>query len=234
MGRVIVVPFQIRTGLAGLALFVLAASTGRAEEGRAAADQSGVWELESSGQGVAIFSRLREATPTREFKAVGRFEATPAAVFAVIDRTEAYPDFMPYTSECRVLKREKDTVLAYQRLEVPLVSDRDFTLRSHNATWSGPDGAIYRIRWALANAEGPAEKPGVLRVQVCDGGWLLEPDGRGGTRATYSIFTDSGGKLPAFIANNGSRIAIRKVFEAIRKRVKDPNFSVAKAEAGRK
>lgn len=192
---------------------------------------SGDWTEESDAKGVAIQSRLREGSQIREFKAVGAFAATPATVFAILDHSEDYPSFMPYTAECRVLRREKNSVLAYQRLEVPLVSDRDFTLRSLNAKWLGPDGAIYRIRWAPANDEGPAAQEGVARVSVCEGGWLLEPNGAGGTRATYSIFTDSGGTLPSFITNNGSRIAIRKVFEAIRKRVKDPKIVVAAARS---
>jgi hypothetical protein len=194
-------------------------------------DTSAAWTQESNAKGIAIHSRVHEGSTLKEFKGVGMIEATPSAVFAILDDTEAYPSFMPYTSECRVLKRAKDWVLAYQRLEVPLVSDRDYTLRSRNAKWLGPDGVIFRIRWTPANDEGPAEKPGVSRVNVCEGGWLLEPDGNSSTRATYSIFTDSGGTLPSFIANNGSRIGIRKVFEAIRKRAKDPKYATAaKAE----
>ncbi len=187
------------------------------------------WTPDSSGKGVEISSRLREDSGLKEFKAVGKFEATPATVFAILDDSESYPSFMPYTSECRVLKRDKNTVLAYQRLEIPMVSDRDYTLRSQNAKWLGADGLIYRIRWTPANDEGPAVKEGVARVSVCEGGWLLEPDGEGGTRATYAIFTDSGGSLPPFLTNSGSRIAIRKVFEAIRKRVKDPKYAAASA-----
>lgn len=215
-------PKTLRGGCAaGALLFALALGV-RAEE-------NAEWKQESSDKGVIIHSRVRAGSELREFKAVGAFEATPATVFAILDDSAAYPSFMPYTSECRVLKREKDSVLAYQRLEVPLVSDRDFTLRSLNAKWLGPDGAIYRIRWAPANDEGPGEQDGVARVNVCEGGWLLEPNGAGGTRATYSIFTDSGGTLPSFITNNGSRIAIRKVFEAIRRRVKDPKIAAAAA-----
>ena len=189
-------------------------------------DSASGWALEASTKDLAIYSRTREGTALKEFKGVGAIEATPAAVFAVLDDSEAYPTFMPYTAECRVLKRDKDLVLAYQRLELPLVSDRDYTLRSKNAKWIGPTGPIYRIRWEPANEQGPAAKAGVLRVNVCEGGWLLEPEPSGVTRATYSIFTDSGGALPPFVANNGSRIAIRKVFEAIRKQVKQPKYSV--------
>jgi hypothetical protein len=192
-------------------------------------ESGGEWVEDSTANGITIYSRPREGTALREFKGVGVIQAPAGSVFAVLDDSEAYPTFMPYTSEVRVLKREKDTVLAYQRLELPLVSDRDYTLRSKNQTWLGPDGPIYRIRWEPANDLGPAEKSGVLRVNVCEGGWLLEPNGTGGTKATYSIYTDSGGALPPFVANNGSRIAIRKVFDAIRKQVKDPKYAAAGA-----
>ncbi len=183
------------------------------------------WVQESPGKDVAIHSRARAGSSIKEFRAIGLIDATPGAVFAVLDDSEAYPKFMPYTSECRVLKREKDTVLAYQRLELPVVSDRDYTLRSKHQRWQGPDGPIYWIRWEPANDLGPAEKPGVLRVNVCEGGWLLEPHDSGATRAVYTIYTDGGGTIPPMLANNGSRVAIRKIFEAIRKQVKDPKYS---------
>jgi carbon monoxide dehydrogenase subunit G len=195
----------------------------------AASAEAQEWTPESSAKGVVIHSRTREGSAFKEFKSVAVIEADPGVVFAVLNDSENYASFMPYTAECRVLKREKDRILAYQRLNLPLVSDRDFTLRSQNAKWLGPDGAIFRIRWTAANDEGPAAIPGVQRVNLCEGGWLLEPAGAGSTRATYSIFTDSGGTLPSFIANNGSQIAIRKVFEAVRKQVKDPKYSVVKS-----
>ena len=185
------------------------------------------WSEEQKARGLAIHSRVRSGSSLKEFKGVGTIDAPPSAVFAVLDDTEEFPSFMPYTSECRVLKREKDAVIAYQRLELPLISDRDYTLRSEHAKWQGPDGLIYRIRWEPANNLGPAPTPGVLRVGVCEGGWLLEPQGPRTTRATYTIYTDSGGSIPAMLANNGSKVAIRKIFEAVRKQVRDPKYSAA-------
>lgn len=200
-----------------------------ATEAPARDDAASGWALESTSKELTVYSRLREGTAVKEFKGVGLIDAPPSAVFAVLDDSESYPSFMPYTAECHVLKRERDVVVAYQRLQIPLVSDRDYTLRSKHAKWLGPAGAIYRIRWEPANDSGPAAKAGVLRVNVCEGGWLLEPEANGATRATYSIFTDSGGALPTFVANNGSRIAIRKVFEAVRKQAKQPKYSAAKS-----
>ena len=230
------------TRLSLTAISVLVAATATAAEAQQAVksaaykparstDPSDGWTQESAGKDVVIHSRARAGSGLKEFRAVGLIDAPPAAVFAVLDDSEAYPRFMPYTSECRVLKREKDTVLAYQRLELPIVSDRDYTLRSKHQRWLGPDGPIYWIRWEPANDLGPAEKPGVQRVNVCEGGWLLEPTEAGGTRAIYTIYTDSGGTIPPVLANTGSRTAIRKVFEAIRKQVKDPKYSGTAAAA---
>ncbi len=186
------------------------------------------WQLEGSGDRIVIYSRTREGSPVKEFKSVGEINAPAHAVFAVLDDTEAYPSFMPYSSETKVIKRTADTTVAYQRLVLPLVSDRDYTLLSEHTTKEGPNGVIYTIRWHPANDLGPAEKPGVERVKVCEGAWVIEPDGKGHTLATYRVYTDSGGSIPAIIANSGSRTAIRKVFAAIRKEVHDPKYAEPK------
>lgn len=183
------------------------------------------WKEEANRDGLIIYSRTREGSNLKEFKTVGMIDARSSAVFAVLNDVEAYPSFMPYTSECSVLKRVGDCTIAYQRLALPLVSDRDYTLRSEHSKTPGPNGPIYRIQWEPANDLGPSEKPGVQRVNVCEGGWLIEPDGARGTRATYTIYTDSGGAIPAAIANSGSRTAIRKMFAAIRKTVREPKYA---------
>ena len=64
-------------------------------------------------------------------------------------------------------------------------------------------------------------------VKVCNGTWLLEPDGAAKTHATYSIYSDTGGVIPAFIANHASLTAIKKLYAAIRKQVKDPKYAAA-------
>ena len=64
-------------------------------------------------------------------------------------------------------------------------------------------------------------------MRICQGAWLLEPVGDNKTRATYTIDTDSGGKIPAFIANPATELAIKKVFAAVRKQVKNDKYSVA-------
>ena len=84
-------------------------------------------------------------------------------------------------------------------------------------------------QWSPANDLGPPETKGVVRVKVCEGKWLLEPEGITRTRATYCVYTDSGGSLPSLIANHVSLTGISRLFAAIRKQVKDPKYAAATA-----
>jgi hypothetical protein len=185
------------------------------------------WKFAKEGAGVSLYSRVRGGSALKEFKAVGEIDAPTRAVHNVIDDFEAYPSFMPYTAECHLIKREDDSILTYQRLSPKVVSDRDYTLRIRKKAWPSQDGLVYLNQWEPANEFGPAEKPGVLRVKLNEGSWLLEPAGASKTRATYSIYTDSGGAIPAFIANAASEVGIRKLFAAVRKQVKHPKYDDA-------
>ena len=184
------------------------------------------WKLTSGSKDVAIYSRAHAGSKLKEFRAIGSIDAPTYAVHAVIEDFENYPGFMPYTVECQLIKRENDSIVGYQRLSPKICEDRDYTLRVWKKSWPGPDGLTYFSRWEPANELGPAEKKGVIRVKICDGGWLLEPNGEIKTRATYSIYTDTGGMIPAFIANHASRVGISKLFEAVRKQVKNPKYTL--------
>jgi len=183
----------------------------------------GEWKLISDKDGVAIYRRQRPAS--NESKAIGEIAAPAALVHVVIDDVESYASFMPYTAECRVLKRDGDSILAYQRISAPLTSDRDYTVRVHSSSKTSEGGKVYSSHWETENALGPPEKSGVIRVKLCEGSWLLEPTGPNTTRATYMIYTDSGGMIPTFIKNTGSQIGLRKMFAAIRKQVRDPKYA---------
>jgi polyketide cyclase/dehydrase/lipid transport protein len=195
-------------------------TTGRAAEPEAG---PGEWKFISSKDGVTIHRRQRPAT--NESKAVGEIAVPTNLVHAVLDDVESYASFMPYTVESRVLKRDGDSIVAYQRISAPLTSDRDYTVRVRSSSKKVEGGTAYYHRWEADNAAGPPEKRGVVRVNLCEGSWLLEPGGPNTTRATYLIYTDSGGIIPKFIKESGSQIGLRKIFAAIRKQVRDPKYA---------
>ena len=191
------------------------------------------WKLSAREKDVAIYSRLRPGSPLKEFKAVGAIDAPTHAVSAVIDDFQNYPKFMPYTTECHVIRRDGDSIVGYQRLSPKICADRDYTLRVWKKSWPTADGLVFMSHWSPANELGPPEKKDVVRVKICEGKWLLEPEGAIKTRATYFIYTDTGGFIPSFIANRVSLTGITKLFAAIRKQVKDPKYAVSNPERER-
>jgi len=192
------------------------------------------WKPSAQEKNVAIYSRPRPGSPLKEFKAVGPIDAPTAAVCAVIDDFQNYPKFMPYMTECRLIKRDGDSIVGYQRLSPKVCADRDYTLRVWKKSWPVTDGLVFTSHWAPANELGPPEKKGVVRVKLCEGKWLLEPDGATKTRATYFIYTDTGGYIPSFIANRVSLTGITKLFAAVRNQVKDPRYAVSSSAGARK
>jgi Polyketide cyclase / dehydrase and lipid transport len=216
---------RILSGL-GSILLLSGSNTLAAEFSSSVSPQEG-WKLAADAKDVIIYSRPHADSNQKEFKAIGSIDSPSYAVHAVIDDFENYPKFMPYTRECRLLKREGDSVIGYQRLSPKICEDRDYTLRVSKKSWPGPKGLTYLSQWQTANELGPAEQKGVVRINVCNGTWLLEPDGPAKTRATYSIYSETGGFIPAFIANRASLTGIKKLYAAIRKQVKDPKYAAA-------
>ena len=156
------------------------------------------WNLESKSGNLVLYSRIRPSSPIKEFKAVTDFEASTRVVHNVLNDVEAYPKFMPFTSEARVLRRENSSsVLTYQRLSPKICGDRDYTLRIHQTSRPATDGLVFLDRWELANELGPPEKPNVLRVRICEGSWLLEPAGNDKTRAKARVLLQQPPQLSA-------------------------------------
>ena len=213
-----------RVTLAILVTLALSVAVG-AEESLKSVDPNDGWKFATKSKDVTIYWRIRSGSSLKEFKAVGGIDAPSRAVHAVIDDFENYPRFMPYTTECRVIKREGDAIIGYQRLSPKICEDRDYTLRVWKKSWPASDGVVYLSRWSPANEFGPPEKKGVVRVKTCEGGWLLEPEGANKTHATYSVYTDTGGAIPAFLANHASQVGIGRLFAAVRKQVKDPKYN---------
>src|SRR5207244_8665263 len=87
------------------------------------------WKLTIETRDVAIYSRPHTDSRLKEFRAIGPIDAPTYAVHAVIDDFENYPKFMPYTTECRLINRDGDSIVGYQRLSPKICADRDYTLR---------------------------------------------------------------------------------------------------------
>ena len=189
-----------------------------------AGDGADGWTIAHENADLTVFTRPHDGSSIRECRAVGVIDAEPIVVKRVLDDTAEYPKFMPYVIESKTLQHTADGRVGYQRISPPMVGDRDYTVRVHCESKACAGGTSYCNRWEVANDLGPAEVKGVTRVKITQGSWLLEPCGGGKTKATYTIYSDSGGSIPTFLLNSANKTALPKLFDAIRKQCKLPKY----------
>jgi hypothetical protein len=193
---------------------------------QASADSSDWVEL-IKNDSLAIFARSHPGCPVKELRAVGAIDAPNWVVKNVIDGVEDYPSFMPYTTTTKIIERRLNQIISYLRLDPPFVGARDVTVSVSSQTHKRDDGTTsYQVRWEPVNSLGPSPSPGVTRITLDQGSWILEPtDGGKKTIATYTILTDAGGGLPAFVINFANRQGVENLFSAIRKQIGVTKYS---------
>ena len=98
-----------------------------------------------------------------------------------------------------------------EQIHVPFVKDRDVTLRATRTLF--PETGEYEVT-SIAVPEGPSESPDYVRVRMNESHWRLVPNA-GGTAVTYTIRTDPGGLVPAWIVNTVQARATAKLIRAM-------------------
>ncbi len=195
-----------------------------------AADDNNWTELNRTAT-LTIYTREHPGSSIKEVRAVGTFDTPNWVVKNVLDDAEHYTQFMPYVIESKVISRDraKGQVIAYARVNPPLISERDYTIMVHDDSRTTDKGPVYRTHWEPANDKGPAEKSGVVRIKNNEGSWLLEPIDNGEhTRGTYTLWTDAGGGVPAFILNSLNKKRLTELFETIEKTTKEEKYKQTK------
>jgi hypothetical protein len=178
--------------------------------------------------GVEVYRQMN--SPVIDLAAEGDIEAPPQVVRDVL---LDYPNASKVTNnvaESRVLEKSGKEIVVYQRLKLPVISDRDFTL---HATW-GTRGQTLTTQFAVDNARGPEARDGLVRISTLQGGWELEPI-RGGaaTHARYRVQIDLAGSVPKWMVSGGAVKNIPKLFEGLRKEARNriPGTPVAGRDA---
>ena len=169
------------------------------------------------------FTLLAEENGVRVY----RREVSSGVAFAVQASLPAPPDqvrraLLDYPShqawqkrlkENKILDRGAESLVVYQRLGLPVVDDRDYTLQ---ITWGAEDPILW-MRFAVAGALGPKPVSGVVRVIAHEGGWRLEPEGGKGTHAVYRFYFDAAGSVPSWLGKGQAQDDIVDFFDRLQR-----------------
>jgi hypothetical protein len=106
----------------------------------------------------------------------------------------------------RVVIRESDTDRwTYEQLKVPIVTDRDLVV--HSQLVAAANSGRCEILFEAATDPLFPKTNDHVRVTTLNGRWTLEPTADGKVEITYTVYTEPGGKIPAWLSRGGNRDA---------------------------
>ncbi len=102
----------------------------------------------------------------------------------------------------QTLRETETDRLTYEQIATPIVADRDYTL--HVRREPTPEGGC-RITFQTRNDEGPPPQPGFVRIPIIRGTWLIRPVTETLAEVAYTVYSEPGGSIPAFLARGPAR-----------------------------
>jgi carbon monoxide dehydrogenase subunit G len=169
------------------------------------------WRQVADRDGIVVESRSVDGSPIQEVRVTAHSPVPPAAIMSTLWKPKEYVEFIPYLKSLEVLRDDGDTRLVYEQIRVPVVKDRDATVRV-TRTFSPEAG--WEMRSVAVPAEGPPESKSYVRIRMMEARWRLVPDGTG-TAVAYDVRTDAGPWIPAWIVNLAQRDITAKLVRAM-------------------
>lgn len=161
--------------------------------------------------GVDVY--LRKSDSVIDLAAVGDFDAPPAEVQAALLDYGAHARVNAHLAESRVLSRRAGEQFVYQRLKLPVIKDRDFTL---HVVWRA--GETRGLRFTIDGDRGPAATASAVRMTLLIGRWDLQPLAGGrATRAVYHVQLDLAGSVPRGMVRGGAAKDLPSVYLGMRR-----------------
>ena len=195
---------------AALVLLLVVASVARADDGG--------WEAVDQRDGITIERRTAGDPPARELRLTARSEVPPARVMATLWKHEEYADFLPWVKHIDVVRDEGDQKVIYEQIRIPVVKDRDATIRIMRSFV--PETGTWEVASHVISDDGPPERDDHVRVRAGDAQWRLVPAEGGGTALTYIVRTDLGGRMPGWIFDTIQKDVAMRICRAMLERVR--------------
>ncbi|HXB95523.1 MAG TPA: START domain-containing protein, partial [Puia sp.] len=182
------------------------------------------WALKNDKDGIKVYTRT---FPDSKFKAIRvelELETTLSRMVAVLLDVNSGADWIYGTKSSVLLKKVSPTELYYySEVNIPWPFDnRDFIARlrvtqdsvTKVVTIDGPTVADYL----------PPKKD-IVRVTQSEGKWVITPVGKDHVRIEYTLRTDPGGDIPAWLFNLFVTKGPTESFGNLKEQLKKPTYA---------
>lgn len=153
--------------------------------------------------GITVEEEVKEGQTFPVMFGTTRMDASVNEIGVWIRAVHTYVEWQHNCIEARTLTKPDGTILTYNRVDSPWpVSDRDVVLRSSQESLN--DGAIL-MKFENVQDDSVTVPRGVVRMVRLVGSYLLTPSPEGGTDVIYTLDSDPGGKIPAWLVRQASK-----------------------------
>ncbi len=158
------------------------------------------WNLEDDTGEMKIYTRMPENSPFKELKITLTIAAPLSKITAVLDDAENYINWVYSCSESYTVKtRKKGDFYYYVKFDLPWpLSDRDMI--QHSVQTQDSETLVVNILTKTVLNEVIVEE-GVVRMTESTVRWKLTPISENLTKVDYSVKSNPGGELPAWLVN---------------------------------
>jgi hypothetical protein len=169
-----------------------------------AASRDPDWELSKQdsapGKAFELYQRDVAGSGYDRYRLEAVIDAPMERVIHAITLRREDDQYLGEGFERTILRREGQEAITYIKMTMPMIKDRDITMRSTRGF--DEDRGVYRDEWWTANDEAPPLPRGVVRMAKSEGFWEVSPAGENRTRVVYESHADPGGRVPSWIANS--------------------------------
>lgn len=189
----------------------------------ASASAQNDWKLSADKEGVKIYTSIVSDSKIKAVKVECDLNTTPSQLVAVVMDINSATDWVYHVKSAKLIKQVSPSELYYYS-EVSLpwpVANRDFV--AHLIVTQDPASKVVTIDGPAVQGFVPVKK-GVVRVDNSFGRWIITPVGTGQVHVQYTIHTDPGGAIPAWLVNIFATDAPLKIFEGLKVQLQKPAY----------
>ncbi len=183
---------------------------------------AGEWQLQSSKEGIAVYTADIPGQALRGFRGVTTLSAPIRSVVALLADTGNLPNWFFHMKAARELDLPGSDTYRYLVIAgIWPVSDRDAVVQVSSVQQA--DGTI--VISAIGKPERYAPQSCCVRIPRMESSWMVRAVDAEHTEVTLTTKSHPGGALPLWIANLVATDMPRKTLMALRSEVRKPEYA---------
>jgi len=184
------------------------------------------WKLNTDKEGIKVYTGEFAGSNVKAIKVECEMDASATELVALLMDVNTSAEWVYRTKSAKIIKQVSPSeIYYYSEVNMPWpVANRDFV--AHLTVNQNPATKIVEI-------DGPAvagmvpQKKGIVRIDHSMGKWTIVPIDPNHIKVEYTLHTEPGGSLPAWMVNMFAAEGPMEVFKAIKVQLQKPVYQQA-------